>query len=352
MAGGVERGDDSTVRNRTRLFYPPRGPFGLPPAGESERSGWHRPVESSNPAVQASSHRKVRAECRARGEEDSSSRGATRASLGRVRPAREQGNHDAGKRRHRSPATSQNRGITQVPISGPEPVTDVLISTLRPGVTQITPSDPFSNLRVTRTTRECGHETPTAPGVYILTGTIDGKFTVYVGKASRNIRSRVVKHHGQKGKPWYDMVRAVPLEAGLCEPVEAELILRLRRAGVSIRVDNRNQPRVPLGSGDVRVGPAVTAVMDILESEMGRGIFSGAVGIDAVAEIADTPSVPQDSDSRDHGPCPKCGSTEARMRRGLSTDARTGLPKVNVECRVTGCGRFETVPDLERSKLH
>ena len=156
-----------------------------------------------------------------------------------------------------------------------ETVADLLISRISSGVVVARPTDPFSTLEVHRIDRQRWKEAPARPGVYVLYGFVKDSPVAYVGMSTTSILGRISSHHVTASKNWFGTLFAVPIDSPvLCAPVEAELIRRIREAGVVDFVDNKVQPQAFLDAGDVHVGPALDNIIDALGVLLGTDIFT------------------------------------------------------------------------------
>ncbi len=154
-------------------------------------------------------------------------------------------------------------------------VADLLISRTSPGVVIARPTDPFSKLEVHRIDRDRWKETPARPGVYLLFGFVNDSPVAYVGMSTTSILGRIQSHHVTASKDWFGTLFAVPIDSPvLCAPIEAELIRRIREAGVVDSVDNKVQPQAFLDADDVHVIPALDNIIDALGVLLGTDIFT------------------------------------------------------------------------------
>ena len=163
---------------------------------------------------------------------------------------------------------------------------DLLISRISPGVAIARPTDPFSKLEVHRIDRDRWKESPARSGVYLLYGFVDDSPVAYVGMSTTSILGRIQSHHVSDSKNWFGTLFAVPVDNPvLCAPVEAELIRRIREAGVVDTVDNKVQPQAFLDTDDVHVGPALDGIIDALGLLLGTDIFMPSLDDDTTTEV-------------------------------------------------------------------
>jgi len=148
-------------------------------------------------------------------------------------------------------------------------------------------TDPFSSLEVHRIDRSVWGATPERPGVYLLYGFVEGEPAAYIGTSTTNMRDRIRNHHVTPRKNWFGVIFAIPLAPLLCPAIEAEMIRRVREAGVVGVIDNRADEGRWLDTDDVHVTPALDSIVGALEMLLGNDIFSpqesedGAVGVEA-----------------------------------------------------------------------
>ncbi len=154
-------------------------------------------------------------------------------------------------------------------------MSDILITRIAPGVSVARTTDPFSMLEIHRIDRDAWKSAPTAPGIYLLYGFIDGDAAVYVGMSTTSIRDRVGQHHVNLKKNWFGTLFAVPLQSAMhCQAIEAEMIRRVSEAGVVGLVDNQSSESRFLDGDDVHVAPALDGITGALELLLGSDIFS------------------------------------------------------------------------------
>ena len=146
---------------------------------------------------------------------------------------------------------------------------DLLVSRATPGSLEITTTDAYSHFQMHRVDRSAWQETPDAAGIYILWGYVDGQATVYVGMSTTDMRSRIKTHHVSPRKNWFGDVFAIPTDASLVQPVEAELIRLVREAGVVSIIDNRAAEERWLDATNPQVAPAVRQITTVLEMLIG-----------------------------------------------------------------------------------
>ena len=120
-----------------------------------------------------------------------------------------------------------------------------------------------------RVDRSLWQETPGEAGVYILWGYVDGQATVYVGMSTTDMRARIKSHHVSPRKNWFGDVFAIPTDASLVQPVEAELIRLVREASVVSIIDNRAAEERWLDSANPQVAPAVQQITSVIEMLIG-----------------------------------------------------------------------------------
>lgn len=156
-------------------------------------------------------------------------------------------------------------------------MTQLLITQISPGVAKMTSTDPFSSLALYRIDREAWQSTPAEPGIYLLYGFVDNEPVVYVGMSMTSIRERVRSHHVAPKKDWFGVLFAIPISStSLIHAVEAELIARVREAGVVSVVANVAAEARYLDSENMHVAPALNAIVDALQMLLGSDIFTPA----------------------------------------------------------------------------
>lgn len=148
-------------------------------------------------------------------------------------------------------------------------MTDLLVSRSTPGSLVITTTDAYSHFHMHRVDRSLWQETPAEAGVYLLWGYVDGQATVYVGMSTTDMRARIKSHHVSPRKNWFGDVFAIPTDASLVQPVEAELIRLVREAGVVAIIDNRAAEERWLDATNPQVAPAVRQITTVLEMLIG-----------------------------------------------------------------------------------
>lgn len=154
-------------------------------------------------------------------------------------------------------------------------MTQLLITQTAPGVAKVTSTDPFSSLELYRIDREAWHATPAEPGIYLLYGFVENEPVVYVGMSTTSIRDRIRSHHVTPKKDWFGVLFAIPLSAtSLIQAVEAELIRRVREAGIVAVVANVAAEARFLDSENVHVPPALDVIVDALQMLLGSDIFT------------------------------------------------------------------------------
>jgi hypothetical protein len=154
-------------------------------------------------------------------------------------------------------------------------VTQLLITQTAPGVAMVTSTDPFSSLELYRIDREAWHAAPTEPGIYLLYGFVGNEPVVYVGMSTTSIRDRIRSHHVTPKKDWFGVLFAIPVSATtLIQAVEAELIRRVREAGVVNVVANVAAEARFLDSENVHIPPALDAIIEALQMLLGSDIFA------------------------------------------------------------------------------
>jgi len=152
---------------------------------------------------------------------------------------------------------------------------DLLITKTRAGVATVKTTDPFSSLEVHRIDRAAWNATPEQPGIYLLYGFVEGEPAVYIGMSTTSMRDRVRSHHVTPRKNWFGVLFAIPLGSPLlCPAIEAEMIRRVREAGVVGVIDNRAEEQRWLDSDDVHLIPALDGIVGALEMLLGSDIFT------------------------------------------------------------------------------
>jgi hypothetical protein len=146
---------------------------------------------------------------------------------------------------------------------------DLLVSRATPASLLITTTDAYSHFRMHRVDRSMWQETPDQAGIYLLWGYVEGQATVYVGMSTTDMRARIKSHHVSPRKNWFGDVFAIPTDASLVQPVEAELIRLVREAGVVSIIDNRAAEERWLDAANPQVAPAVQQITTVLEMLVG-----------------------------------------------------------------------------------
>jgi hypothetical protein len=171
-------------------------------------------------------------------------------------------------------------------------VADLLITKTRTGVAMVKTTDPFSSLEVHRVDRSAWDACPAQAGVYLLYGFVDGEPAAYVGMSTTSMRDRIRTHHVTPRKNWFGVLFAIPLSTPLlCPAIEAEMIRRVREAGVVGVIDNRAQEDRWLDADDVHVTPALDGIVGALEMLLGNDIFTPPEGEDGPV-VVDVPERP------------------------------------------------------------
>jgi len=179
---------------------------------------------------------------------------------------------------------------------------DLLITRTKTGVATAKTTDPFSSFEVHRIDRAAWSDAPERAGVYLLYGFVEQeqqeqeagsvqqelRLGAYVGMSTTNMRDRIRSHHVAPRKNWFGVIFAIPLSPLLCPAIEAEMIRRVREAGVVGVVDNRADEGRWLDADDVHIAPALDSIVGALEMLLGNDIFSPretddrAVGVDSL----------------------------------------------------------------------
>jgi hypothetical protein len=214
------------------------------------------------------------------------------------------------------------------------PMADLLISRVSPGILTATSTDPYSTLAVHRIERSAWREAPNESGVYLLFGFVNDRPAAYVGMSTTSILDRIRIHHVTPGKDWFGTLFAVPIGSSvLCQPVEAEMIRRIREAGVVDFVDNRSLPTAFLDADDVHIEPAVGAITEALEILLGSDIFSPSEEEDvATPDIKVVQKTP---------PLARVYKGAAQLPRARREDDPVEATHGWVGSQIQGWGRFE-----------